>query len=354
VDEDCITVTSYFREQHRSGGRLPGESLIDLYGRRQTAASILLRGAEGSGPKQHLLVGRSRSRREDPPLTAIAVDTMPNIEAVLGQVTQLTRPGLVTARRARLLMGEIDALWHGEDSCEATKLTLYFSRRDRVYQVPAFEVACELLHRRGISGATVLAGIDGTTRGRRQHAQYLRRDADVPMMVIAVGTDDRIGAVLPELGTLSRHPLMTVEKVLLCKRDGQLIRRPRADPGADDHDMPTRLKLTVYSSEAARHEGQPIYRAIPRQLRSAGISEVATVRGIWGFRGDHAPRGDHFVRRGRHVPVVTTVIDTPGRADAAFDVIDKLTAERGLVTVETVLEVCPAADNSECGENPAR
>jgi PII-like signaling protein len=328
VDEDGVILTSYFHERHRAGGKPLGEALMDLYGSQQVAASILLRGAEGFS----VIVA------------AIAVDTWPRIEAVFDQVTWLTRPGLVTVRQARLLTGEVDPVWLGENPGEATKLTLYFGSQDRVYQVPAFEAACELLHRRDIAGATVLSGIDGTTRGRRQHAQFLRRVADVPITVIAIGSGDRIGMTLPELGAMSRHPLMTVEKVLLCKRDGQLISRPRLDSRAAGQSTATRLKLTVYTSEATQHEGQPVYRALTRQLRSAGISRVTTLRGIWGFHGDRPPHGDRFLQPGHHVPVVTIMIGMPEQADEAFDVVDKITADRGLVTAETVTEVCPAAD----------
>jgi PII-like signaling protein len=343
VNEDCIRLTCYFRERTRVEGRPLGDALIDLYGRQEIAAGILLRGIEGFGHRQQLHTDRSLTLAEDLPLTAIAVDTRPNIEAVLGQVLQLTRPRLVTLEHARLLAGEIDPVWLGEEPGEATKLTLYFGRQDRVYQVPAFEAVCELLYRRGIAGATVLPGVDGTARGRRQRAQFLRRDADVPAMVTAVGAGDRIGMILPELGAMFRHPLMTVEKVRLCKRDGQLISRPQIAAGPDTPDMSAWLKLTVYTSEAARHDGQPVHRAIIRRLRPAGISGATTLRGIWGFHGDHAPHGDHLLQLGRHVPVVTTVIDTPEHVSAAFDVIDALTSEGGLVTVETVLAAEPAA-----------
>ena len=339
MDAEGIIVTSRFDEQQRAGGRLPGEALIDLYGSRQVAASILLRAAEGSGRRHHLRTDRSPVLAEDPPLTVIAIDTSPRIESVLEEAARLTRPGLVTARRTRLLADEIDPAWLGENPGEATRLTVYFSRQDRVYQVPAFEAACELLHRRGIAGATVLCGADGTTRGRRQHAKFPHRDADVPVMVIAVGSGDRIGLVLPELGVMSRHPLMTIEKVLLCKRGGKLIIRPQAIPGTGGQDTLTRLKLTIYTSEAAQHEGQPVYRAITRELRSAGISGATSARGIWGFHGDRAPHGDRFLQLRHRVPVVTTVTGAPEQADQAFDVIDKMTAERGLVTAETVTEV---------------
>ena len=92
----------------------------------------------------------------------------------------------------------------------------------------------------------------------------------------------------------------------------------------------------IYTSEAVRHQGQPVHRAIIRRLRSAGISGATTVRGIWGFHGDHAPHGDRLLQLGRHVPTVTIVIDTPERISTAQEVIDELTTERGLVTCETI------------------
>jgi PII-like signaling protein len=126
------------------------------------------------------------------------------------------------------------------------------------------------------------------------------------MMVVAVGSGDRIGMVLPELAGLLRHPLMTLQRVRVCKRDGQLINVPELAAEADDHGFPPWQKLTVYTSEAARHDGQPIHRAIVRRLRSAGVSGATTYRGIWGFHDERPPHGDRFLQLDRHVPMVTT------------------------------------------------
>ena len=43
------------------------------------------------------------------------------------------------------------------------------------------------------------------------------------MMIIAVGTGEQIGRVVPELGGLLERPLLTLERVTVCKRDGQLL-----------------------------------------------------------------------------------------------------------------------------------
>ena len=346
---DCLKLTSYFGERHRSEGAFTADALIELYGRHEIAASILLRGTEGFGLKHHLRTDRSLTLSEDLPLIAIAVDTRSRIEAVLPQAVQLNRTGLVTLERARLLTNVTLPSWSPEDLYEATKLTIYLGRQERAGRVPAFVAVCDLLHRRGLDGATALLGVDGTAHGRRERAAFFGRNAEVPMMVIAVGTGDRIRSVLPELGPLLQRPLLTLERVRICKRDGQLLATPAALPSADDHGMALWHKLMVYTSEAAQHQGRPVHRAIVRRLRSAGLSGATTQRGIWGFHGDHAPHGDRLLQLGRHVPAVTIVIDTPDRISAAFSVIDELTSERGLVTSEIVPAMRSSADRRQRG-----
>lgn len=337
MDDDGIELAGHFPQRHRPNGRFPGRAFIDLYTGRETAASLLLRGTEGFAAGQPH-AGRPLPPVKDPPLTAIAVDTRQNTEALLDDAVRLAEADLVTLKPVRLLTGEIAPVWLGENADEATRLTLYCGRQDTVYMVPAYETACELLYRREIAGATVLPGADGTCLGRRQPAQFPHHGTDAPLVITAVGAGERIAMLLPELGGLFRNPLMTVTKVSLCKRDGELISRPHP-PAEDDAtaSMAALVKLTVYTSEAARHDGQPVHRAIIHRLRSAGLRSATSVRGIWGFHADHAPHGDNFPHRGHHIPVVTTITGTPELMSAAFDVVDTLTEERGLVTAETVL-----------------
>jgi PII-like signaling protein len=230
----------------------------------------------------------------------------------------------------------------------SAKLTVYLGRQERARRASAFVAVCDLLHRRGIAGASALLGVDGTSRGTRQRARFFSRNAGVPMMVIAVGGWEQIRQVVPELGGLLRDPLLTLEHVSVCKRDGRLLAPPQALPGTDEHGVGLWQKLMIYASAAARHQGQPIHRAITR-LRAAGISGVRTLRGVWGFHGDHRPHGDRVLSAARRVPAVTIVIDAPERVAAAFAIVDELTAERGLVTAETIPAMRAAAAGRDTG-----
>jgi PII-like signaling protein len=347
VNEEAVKLTSYFGERHRAAGRFAADALLDLYGKHEVAASILLRGAEGFGARQRLRTDRSLTLSEDLPLTAVAVDTRARLEPLAAAAARLCGGGLVTLERARLLSGDIPAVSLHENVHDETKLTIYLGRQERVYRVPAFVAVCDLLHRRGVAGATVLLGVDGTAHGQRERAAFFSRNAGTPMMVIAVGAGPRIARVLPELGGLLIRPLLTLERVRICKRDGELLCAPSALPATDDSGLPVWHKLMVYTSEAALHDGQPVHRTIVRRLRGAGIAGATTQRGMWGFHGDHAPHGDRLLQLGRHVPAVTVVIDSAERIAAAFAVIDELTAEDGLVTSELVPAMRPGGSGRE-------
>jgi len=354
VNEDCLKLTTYFGERDRLDGELAADALLDLYGRAGIETSVLLRGAEGFGLKHHLRTDRLLSLSEDLPVVSVAVDARERIEAVLGDVTALQRRGLITLERARLLSGEVDELALPEDPREATKLTVYVGRREKVGGGPAFVAICDLLHRRGVAGATALLGVDGTVRGERQRAGFFSRNREVPTMVIAVGSGGRIASVLPELGGILRQPLLTLERLRVCKRDGELLERPHAFPSKDGRGMDVWQKLTVYTSESATHGKRPIHSALVHRLRESGAAGATSLRGIWGFHGDHAPHGDRLLQLRRHVPMVTVIVDSPERIASAFDVVNELTAEQGLVTSKMVPALTAITEGEKRGELGAR
>lgn len=336
MNEDCLTLTTYFGERDRTPDGLLADELLALYGEHRVAASVLLRGAEGFGRLHHLRTDRLLSLSEDLPVVSIAVDRRERIEALLQPLLQIKRRGLVTLERTRLLTGEIGGVQLPEQLQEATRLTVYVGRRERIEGQPAFAAICELLRQRGISGASVLLGVDGTRGGQRLRARFFSSNAEVPMAIIAVGSGERIAEALPELGALLSEPLLTLERVRVCKRDGQPLATPHQLPARDERGLELWQKLTVYSSQSATHGGHPLHLQLIRRLRESGAAGATTLRGIWGFHGEHPPHGDRLLQIHRRVPVMTIAIDTPERIAHAFGIVDQLTAEHGLVTSEMV------------------
>jgi PII-like signaling protein len=336
VNEDCLKLTSYFGERDRTGDRFLADALVDIFERHRFAASVLMRGTEGFGLKHRLQTQRLLTLSEDLPLVSVAVDTRTRIEAALGEVVEASGHGLVTLERARLLTNSVDHFELPIDLHEAAKLTVYVGRQERVHNRPAHVALVELLQRRGIAGATVLLGVDGTAHGTRQRARFIGRNAAVPAMVIAVGDGARIAEVLPDAAALLAKPLMTLERVRVCKRDGISLAEPRHLPATDRSGLGLWQKLMVYASEQAHTDSGPLYVELVRRLREAGAAGATVLRGIWGYHGDHPPHGDRFWSLRRHVPALTVIVDTPERVQRWWGIVDELTSETGLVTSEIV------------------
>ncbi len=349
MNDDCLKLTTYFGERDRTPDGLLADELMSIYGDHRVAASVLLRGAEGFGRLRRLDTDRLLTPSEDLPVVSIAVDERSRIESMLVPLRQVMRRGLITLERARLLSGEIGNAQLPGATDQATKLTIYLGRQERVGGAPAFSALCELMYRRGLAGASVLEGVDGTRAGRRARARFFARNAEVPMMLIAVGSGERIAAVLPELAELLQNPLMTLERVRICKRDGERLSEPHELPGTDEHGLALWQKLVVYSSHDATHNGRPLHLEIVHRLLHETEAAGATVlHGLWGFHGDHPPHGDRFFQIQRHVPVCTIVIDRPERIAHSFTIVDEITSEHGLVTSEMV----PAARALSAPETP--
>jgi PII-like signaling protein len=336
VSDDALKLTTYFGERSRVGRRLLADELLDIHARHEIHSSILLRGVQGFGVKHRRRSDRLLTLSEDLPLVSVAVDARERIDTLLGDVSAIGHNGLITLERARLYGVDGSSSELSRTPGEAVKLTVYLGRHERVNGSPAFAAVCQTLHDSGVAGATVLLGVDGTRHGRRERAQFFARNSSVPLMVMSVGEAQRIDKALTRLEQILHEPLFTIERIRVCKRDGMLLHPPHDQPATGERSMDLWQKLTIVTSEAARYENRSVYLELVRRLRMASAAGATSLRGIWGFHGDHAPHGDRFLSLRRHVPVVTVAIDTPDRIAALFDIVDELTRERGLVTSELV------------------
>jgi PII-like signaling protein len=344
--EDCLELTTYFGERDRVGDRFLADALIDIYARHELRISLMLRGVEGFGLKHHLHTDRLLTLSEDLPLVAIAVDTRQRVEAALADVETLRFDGLVTLERARMVTAEVGAAGGTNATAGSAldlpaepgeaKLTVYLGRQARVGARPAYEAVVALLRARGVAGASVLLGVDGTVHGTRHRARFFARNGDVPLMVIAVGDHQPIGAAIDELHETLPASLMTLERAQVCKRDGELLAQPSELPPTDHSGLAILQKLTVYAGEQSRHAGEPQHLQLIRALRAAGAAGATSLRGMWGYHGDHEPHGDSFWQLRRRVPLITTLVDTPARIRDWFAIVDELTDQTGLVTSELV------------------
>ncbi len=122
-------------------------------------------------------------------------------------------------------------------------------------------------------------------------------------MLLAAGPVEAVASSLPDLGTIFHEPVVTLERVRLCKRDGVRL----ADP------------LHVAERDDA---GLPVWQ------------EISALQ--------------------RNVPVHTVIVDTPDRVRQWWPVVDEVTAESGLVTSEPVPPPTRRQTRRSAADLPAR
>jgi hypothetical protein len=91
---------------------------------------------------------------------------------------------------------------------------IYLGESDTLQGRPLYQAIVERLRERGLAGATVLRGIEGF--GAKQHlhsTRILSLSEDLPILVEAVDSEEKIRAVLPELDEMLSDGLITLEKV---------------------------------------------------------------------------------------------------------------------------------------------
>lgn len=338
MNEPGTKLTTYFSERRRSAdGRLLAEALFDVYERHRVHTSVLLRGVEGFGQRHHMHSDAMLTLSEDLPAVSVAVDTRERIERTVPDVLEVADSGLVSLERAQLVTGpELSSLAADHDSGRAIKLTLYGGRSVRAGGQTGYVAAVELLRRSGFAGASVLLAVDGTLQGERRRARFFARNANVPLMLLSVGSAEAVRMALPGLAALLTDAVATIERVQVCKLDGRLESPPTVLPARDEPGLPVWQKVMIHAEEQAHVDGHALHRVLVRRLLAAGAAGATVLRGVRGFYAGHAPFADRALAVRRNVPVHVVVVDTPENLQRLWPIIDAATRDAGLVTSELV------------------
>jgi PII-like signaling protein len=96
---------------------------------------------------------------------------------------------------------------------ERTLMRIHIGESDKYQGKPLYKAIVELLRRRQYAGATVfraMTGFGASARVRTDRIEVL--SLDLPIVIEAVETEDKIQAILPELDQLIGGGLITLER----------------------------------------------------------------------------------------------------------------------------------------------
>ncbi|KYC54323.1 MAG: hypothetical protein AMQ74_00075 [Candidatus Methanofastidiosum methylothiophilum] len=104
---------------------------------------------------------------------------------------------------------------------DAILLRIFIGESDRYEGKPLHKYLIEMFRREGLSGATVLRGIEGFGKtSKMQTMSILRLSTDLPIIVEVVDLAERIEKIKPKLDEIIKQGLITQEKVKIILYEG--------------------------------------------------------------------------------------------------------------------------------------
>jgi PII-like signaling protein len=101
---------------------------------------------------------------------------------------------------------------------EQVLMRIYIGEADRWERRPLYMALLELFRAKGLAGATVLKGVAGFGPDSIIHqASLLKLSADLPLVIEAVDTQERLDGVLPDVDRMMGGGLITMEKVRVVR-----------------------------------------------------------------------------------------------------------------------------------------
>lgn len=92
--------------------------------------------------------------------------------------------------------------------------------------------------------------------------------------------------------------------------------------------------LRVFISERARHGGHPLYEAIVRAAREAGLAGATVLRGVMGYGRSGRIETAKILDLSDDLPLVVEIVDEAAKVEAFLPALQAMGA--GVVTLEKV------------------
>ena len=216
---------------------------------------------------------------------------------------------------------------------------------------PLYEWIVKTAHHEGMQGATVLRGIlglaaDGTIL--RERTWSVSRAA--PVVVEVVDVRERIETLLARVEPAMKNGAITLERarIVLYRSGGSgavhdpppALRAVEGRAAQEVRSMKTPdegvlLRIFIGESDREPATGTPLYEAIVRRAKAAGLAGATVLKGPMGFGRHSRVHAARLLELSTDLPIVIEIVDSEAKVQAFLPQIDALVSE-GLVTLEAV------------------
>ena len=214
---------------------------------------------------------------------------------------------------------------------DGSKLTIYTGESVEVGPILAGEALMSRLVDHRIRIAVLFRGVEGFGINRRIHAvRFPDISTDLPLVVVAIDSHDRIREALGDVDRAVNRGLVTLEQVRIAI--GSDVADAEFPPGPG-----MAAQLTIYCPAGETTRGRPTYREAVATLRRNGAAGAIVLPGVDGLLSGRRGRARLFAAN-KHTPMAIISIGAPETLQSCLPRLQELFAEPA-VTLERLAEV---------------
>src|SRR5579862_8933358 len=222
-------VTIYVSQDHVYHGESLYAAILDFLFYRKIAGATVIRGVAGFGADHHMHTDRRVLFTENLPMKIEFVESQDKIDAILPKLYEMVGTGLIEVQDTTIVKSAESGGKDVTDSARAAAPSLkrqskaklmrvYVGENDKWRGKPLHTALLESMRANDIAGVTVYRGILGYGANRRIHAQNaLNLSHDVPILLSAIDTEEKLRAYIPVLDDMLQQGLVVFSDVDIIK-----------------------------------------------------------------------------------------------------------------------------------------
>ena len=216
----------------------------------------------------------------------------------------------------------------------AKKVTIFINEDTQHHLSSLCDSILTFLLHKGVSGATATRAMAGFGAHQVMHTTKIEvLTQHLPIRIEFIESPEKVEELMPTLYDMVTDGLIEVH-------DTQVVKIANKERAAPPKGPPTELKgkarlMRIYMGESDKWEGEPLFEAILKRLRSMDVAGATVYRGILGYGAKGHTHKSGRLPFSHDLPVMISVVDTEEKLTKAMAEIE-LMMQDGIIVLSDV------------------